>query len=161
MLVVFACVAAVATVLMVTVGASPGRMPYATLPVQGPAARTSGDEPAAGEALRDPFVRPAIEESDPVPLPAAAPRAKGLAGLSMDDIAVRGVLLVPHGRSVGFLQGPDSKQYVVQAGDRLRDGVVDAIIAGAVVILPDQGSGGAGDARAAARRSLRVRPEEK
>lgn len=150
MLVASACVAAVA------VGASPGRMPHATLPVQAPAARTTGDEPAAAEARRNPFVRPTIEESDAVPSP-AAPRAEGLAGLSIDGIAVRGVLLVAHGRSVGFVQGPDSKHYVVRAGDRLRDGVVDAIVIDAVVILTDEGNGGG----AGARRSLRVRPEER
>jgi Tfp pilus assembly protein PilP len=153
-LVVCACVAAVA------VGATPGLMPEAKLPVPAPAARTTGDDPASTDARRDPFVRPAIEESDAVPPPEITPRAEGLAGLSIEEIAVRGVL-VAQGRSVGFLQGPDRKHYVVRAGDRLRDGVVDMVIPDAVVVLPDQGSGGAGGARPAARRSLRVRPEER
>jgi Tfp pilus assembly protein PilP len=153
-LVVCACVAAVA------VGATPLLMAQPKLPVPAPAAPTSADDPAATGTRRDPFVRPAVEDSDAVPLPTIAPRPEGLAGLSIQEIAVRGVL-VAHGRSVGFIQGPDRKHYVVRAGDRLRDGVVDTVIPDAVVVLADQGSGNAGGPGPAARRSLRVRPEER
>jgi hypothetical protein len=149
-----------ASVAALAVGATPLMMPEPKLPVRAPAAPTTGDDPAATGTPRDPFVRPEIEDGDAVPLPTTVPRAEGLAGLSIQEIAVRGVL-VAHGRSVGFLQAPDRKHYVVRAGDRLRDGVVEAVIPDAVVVLPDQGSGNAGGPRPAARRSLRVRPEER
>jgi hypothetical protein len=71
------------------------------------------------------------------------PPAEGLAGLSKDEISVRG-LLEADGRHVALVQGPDSKYYVIRPGDRLRDGVVQAVVPGGLVMVSD-GPGVAGD----------------
>jgi hypothetical protein len=49
---------------------------------------------------------------------------------------VRGVLTVD-GRRVALAQGPDRKHYVIRPGDRLRDGVVQAVVPGGLVVGSD------------------------
>jgi hypothetical protein len=100
----------------------------------------SGAASDAGQVAvrRDPFVRPA-DESPTVPTPPEAaplPPPEGLAGLSRNQIAVRG-LLEADGRTMALVQGPDKKHYVIRPGDRLRDGVVQAIAAGRLVMVPN------------------------
>ena len=71
------------------------------------------------------FAPPSRERCRAARLP--RPRVEGLAGLSVEEVAVRGVLRAGD-RSVGFLQARDKKHYVVRPGDRLRDGLVEAMI---------------------------------
>jgi hypothetical protein len=59
-----------------------------------------------------------------------------VAGLSNDQIAVRGVL-VADGRRLALVQGQDRKHYVIRPGDRLRDGVVQEVGWGGLVIVPN------------------------
>ena len=66
---------------------------------------------------------------------APVPAPEGVAGFANDQIAVRGVLMVD-GRRVALVQGPDKKHYVIRPGDRLRDGVVQEIGPGGLVIVP-------------------------
>ena len=73
--------------------------------------------------------------AEPEPLP--APPVEGLAGLSKHDISVRG-LLETDGRHVALVQGPDRKHYVIRPGDRLRDGVVQAVVPGGLVMDSDE-----------------------
>jgi hypothetical protein len=85
---------------------------------------------------RDPFVRP-TDESPAVSVPPEAPplsSPEGLAGLSREQITVRG-LLEADGGTMALVQGPDKKHYVIRPGDRLRDGVVQAIVAGRLVMV--------------------------
>jgi hypothetical protein len=114
------------------------------------AARAASHAPSpAGGVRRDPFARPTTDDVG-VPLePAAAPvpPTEGLAGLSNDQITVRGVLMAD-GRRLALVQAPDKKHYVVRAGDRLRDGVVHEVGPGGLVIIPNA-SGPAGDGASA------------
>jgi len=92
-------------------------------------------------ASRDPFVEPSAEPQDtPEPIVPVAPPA-GLAGLSIDEIVLRGVL-IGDGRTVAFVQGPGTRQYVVRPGERVRDGSVEAVLADAVVMRADPGTSG-------------------
>jgi hypothetical protein len=96
---------------------------------------------------RDPFVRPAVA-ADAMPAEPAAASVQtpdGLAGLSENQITVRGVLIVD-GQRVALAQGPDRRHYVIRPGDRLRDGVVQAVLPGGLVVvsnLPDSDRDGA------------------
>jgi hypothetical protein len=90
--------------------------------------------PAPGGPLRDPFVRPVPA----MPQPAVEYKAAGdgLAAASFEDIVVRGVVLTDRER-VALVRVPDGTHYRVRAGDRFRDGRVQAISAEGLVILPD------------------------
>jgi hypothetical protein len=69
-------------------------------------------------------------------VPSPPPPPEGLAGLSHEQITMRGVVTV-NGRHVALVQGPDRKHYVIRPGDRLRTGVVQAVVAGGLVMVPD------------------------
>jgi hypothetical protein len=106
---------------------------------------------------RDPFVRPAADASAAVPTILPAARADGLPGVSTQEIDVTGVLRV-NGQGIGFVRTPANKHYVVRAGDRLRDGVVEAVLPHVVVIVlnrDDQETG----ARSPVRKWVPVRGE--
>jgi type IV pilus assembly protein PilP len=78
---------------------------------------------------RDPFVsmlRRGNEQS--------GPRASGLAGLATAEVSLRGTVR-SEGSFVGILQGVDSKNYIVRAGDKLADGTIQRITADTMVIL--------------------------
>jgi hypothetical protein len=80
-------------------------------------------------------------------VPSSAPPPEGLAGLSHEQITMRGVVTV-NGRHVALVQGPDRKHYVIRPGDRLRTGVVQAVVPGGLVMVPDiPGPVGAGTSR--------------
>jgi hypothetical protein len=68
--------------------------------------------------------------------PSPVPPLEGLSGLSDEQITVRGVVTVD-GRHVALVQGPDRKHYVIRPGDRLRNGVVQAVVPGGLVMVPD------------------------
>lgn len=86
---------------------------------------------------RDPFVSLLARGADPGRAAGAAPpRPSGLAGLAADEITLRGTAQGRQG-FVAIVQGADTKQYVVRAGDRLFDGVVRAIAPDAIVILQE------------------------
>jgi hypothetical protein len=96
----------------------------------------------ATRGARDPFVRPLTDSDDTPPaVVASLPRPAGPAGLSIDEIVVRGVLQAG-GRQVALVQGPGTKQYVIRPGDRVRDGSVEAVLADAVVMTADPGAPG-------------------
>ena len=85
------------------------------------------------EGRRDPFVSLLRGGSDER---AARTGAAGLAGLSVDEISVRGVV---DGKSgyVAMVVGPDRKTYLVRPNDKLLDGTVKAVTAQGLVILQD------------------------
>jgi hypothetical protein len=114
-----------------------------TVPSQ---SKLAEQESGAGErttaADRDPFVPPPPAEPPDTPasiLPVARPA--GLAGLSIDEIVLRGILIAD-GRTVAFVQGPGTGQYVVRPGERVRDGSVEAVLPDAVVMRADPGTPG-------------------
>ena len=107
-----------------------------------PASRQPSDEPGRVTERRDPFVRPARETAEPDAAPGQAesrplPRPEGLQGLSTDEITLRGVLNA-NGRDVALVEGPDRKHYAIRPGDRLRDGVVQAITPGRLVMIASE-----------------------
>jgi hypothetical protein len=108
-------------------------------------ATVAEQDSGAGErttaAGRDPFVPPQAEPPDtPAPIVAVA-RPTGLAGLSIDEIVLRGVLIAD-GRTVAFVQGPGTRQYVLRPGERVRDGSMEAVLPDAVVMRADPGTPG-------------------
>jgi hypothetical protein len=127
-----------------------------TIAAPQPTAVTSGPDIVA--ATRDPFVRasaPVAQEASP---PAPPIHADGLAGVSIAEISVRGVLHA-QGRSVAFVQAPDRKHYVVTAGDRLRDGVVESVVSDGLLLIADDDRFDQAAARRQVRKMLRERPE--
>jgi len=65
-------------------------------------------------------------------LPSARERPDGLAGLSVNEVALRGVVL-GGGSYIAVLEAPDDKTYIVRVDDRLFDGSVVDITADEIV----------------------------
>ena len=82
---------------------------------------------------RDPFVSLLSLGDDP---PAVTERPEGLPGLSVDEVALRGVVLSA-GAYLAVLEAPDRRTYVVRPGHRLYDGTVREITAETIVFLHD------------------------
>lgn len=76
---------------------------------------------------RDPFVSLIVPKAPATPRAASPARpAAGLAGLSIADVQVKG--LIKSGTSlIALLAGPDGRTYMAKRADRLADGVVTRI----------------------------------
>lgn len=85
------------------------------------------------EGRRDPFVSLLSSGLDSRP---TGSRSAGLAGLSANDVSVRGIMQ-SRGAYVAMVQGPDSHTYLVHTSDRLLDGRVTAITAQELVITQE------------------------
>lgn len=85
------------------------------------------------EGRRDPFVSLLRGGSDQR---AARIGVAGLAGLTVDEISVRGVVAGNTGY-VAMVMGPDNKTYIARANDKLLDGTVKAVTAQGLVILQE------------------------
>ena len=129
-----------------------------TIAAQQPTPSTSA--PDIVTATRDPFVRAATPVAQEALPPAPPIRADGLPGVSIDEIAVRGVLHA-QGRGVAFVQAPDRRHYVVTAGDRLRDGVVESVVSDGLLLIADADRLDSAGARRQIRKVLRERPERR
>jgi Tfp pilus assembly protein PilP len=84
------------------------------------------------QGRRDPFVSLLNRGTDA--RASVAVRPEGLAGLTVDEVALRGIVQ-GGGRFVAMIQAPDGKSYTIKAGDRLLDGTVKAITSTAVVFV--------------------------
>ena len=82
---------------------------------------------------RDPFVSLLARGTD---LPSDRERPDGLVGLSVNEVALRGVVL-SDGAYLAVLEAPDNRTYIVRAGDRLFDGSVQEITADGIVFLQE------------------------
>ncbi len=72
--------------------------------------------------------------------PASGTVIKGLPGLALADVTVRGV--VKSGPSIlAILEGPNKQSFVARPNDRLRDALVQTIDAGGVVFAEEGGHG--------------------
>jgi len=129
-----------------------------TIAAQQPTPFISGPEIVA--ATRDPFVRAAAPVAREASPPAPPIRVEGLPGVSIDEISVRGVLHA-EGRSVAFVQARDRSNYVVTAGDRLRDGVVESVVSDGLLLVADADRFDSAGARRQIRKGLRERPERR
>jgi hypothetical protein len=127
--------------------------------VAGPSTSVVSGAENGAAARRDPFVRPAAAAVDASTLPPRlpVPPFEGLPGLSAGDVTVRGVLRAD-GHSLALIQSPDRTQFVVRAGDRLRDATIEAVIADGLVMLFDNSAALAGGR---IRKTLRGDPEDK
>ena len=83
---------------------------------------------------RDPFIS-LVRRSTEALGTSTAIRPTGLAGLSTDEVVMRGVMKGRNGYSA-IVRGADNRTYTgVKAGDELYDGTVKAVTADAIVIL--------------------------
>jgi len=83
---------------------------------------------------RDPFIS-LVRRSTEALGTSASIRPTGLAGLSTDEVVMRGVMKGRNGYSA-LVRGADNRTYTgVKAGDELFDGTVKAVTADAIVIL--------------------------
>ncbi|MBW8869034.1 MAG: pilus assembly protein PilP [Acidobacteria bacterium] len=103
-----------------------------TAAVAGQTRVAAGSYDAGGR--RDPFVSLIVPKAAPTaPRAAAAPRpGAGLSGIAVSDVQLKGV--VRSGTTfVAILEGPDGRTFLAKRADRLMDGVIKGIEAGAVV----------------------------
>jgi Tfp pilus assembly protein PilP len=128
----FTAVALLAAALNAQTPAAPAAKP-------GGAAATAEQPPAPEpysyqpEGRRDPFLSLTGTGSDPH---AAAVKGEGTAGMSIAEVAVRGVMQ-SRGTLVAMVSGPDHRTYIVHAGDKLRDGTIKSITAEGMIFIED------------------------
>jgi hypothetical protein len=115
------------------------------LGAQTPAARPPGAAPVAeqqaapepytyeSEGRRDPFLSLSGTGTEPGD---TSSRAEGPAGMSIADIAVRGVMQ-SRGTLVAMISGPDQKTYIVRPGDKLLDGTIKSITPQGMICIQD------------------------
>jgi len=89
---------------------------------------------------RDPFASLIATPARTSSLPEGARPIKGLPGLSLADITVRGV--IKSGASVlAIIEGPNKQSFVARLNDRLSDASVQSIDATGVVFAEQVGAG--------------------
>jgi type IV pilus assembly protein PilP len=82
---------------------------------------------------RDPFLNLLGTGSEPR---INSRRGEGPAGLSINEISVRGVML-SSGSFIAMVQGPDGKTYMIKQGEKLMDGLVRAVNAEGIIVVQD------------------------
>ena len=112
---------------------SPAPAKPAAVTTQVPALEPQGyDYKPAGR--RDPFIS-LVRRTTEVLGTSATTRPTGLAGLSTDEIVMRGVMKGRNGYSA-IVRGSDNRTYTgVKAGDQLYDGTVKAVTGDAIIVL--------------------------
>ena len=85
------------------------------------------------DGRRDPFVNLVRRTTEAASL-VTGPRPRGLAGLSSDDLTLKGIVQGPEGR-VAMAKAVDNRTYFIRAGDKLYDGVVRAVTADAIIVV--------------------------
>ena len=116
---------------------APEPVPAVTAPEPVPAVTETVEQPELysydSEGRRDPFVSLLARGTD---LPSDRERPDGLVGLSVNEVALRGVVL-SEGAYFAVLEAPDNRTYIVRADDRLFDGSVKEITADSIVFLQE------------------------
>jgi Tfp pilus assembly protein PilP len=69
-------------------------------------------------------------------LQASSSKTEGPAGMTVAEIAVRGVMQ-SRGTLVAMVSGPDHKTYIVHAGDKLLDGTIKSITQQGMIFTQD------------------------
>ena len=106
--------------------------PAATSPTKVPPLEPQGyDYNPAGR--RDPFVS-LVRRTTTASGTSATSRPRGLAGLSTDEITMRGVVKGRDG-FVAMAMGADNRIYYLKAGDELYDGVIRAVTHDAMFVM--------------------------
>lgn len=112
------------------------------LAAAGPDASARGATPDPDER-RDPFAGLSARAAD---APPSGPRPRGLAGVRVGELALRGLVLAG-GRRIAVLEAPGRRTYFLRGGERLLDGSVQAVTDEAVVFREGQPSGPGREAR--------------
>ncbi len=101
------------------------------------AANTQGRESEvwtySAEGRRDPFLSLLARGSELRP---PRQRPGGLAGLSLNEITLRGLVSVDD-EHLAVFEAPDKKTYILRGGERLFDGMVKSVTPDAVVFLAE------------------------
>lgn len=122
-----------------------GAQPPAPAPAQPPAPPASPEGPPvpppnytySPDSRRDPFVSLFNRgTTDPRQGAAGAARPEGIAGLTVEEIAVRGIVF-SRGAWVAMVGAPNGRTYSIRAGDKLMDGSVRAINATTVILMQE------------------------
>jgi Tfp pilus assembly protein PilP len=90
----------------------------------------------APDGRRDPFVSLVTRGVEKPAQTVNKERPEGLAGVTVDELVVRGLVL-SRGGWLAMVGAPSGKTYSLRAGDRLFDGNVRNITADAVVLMQD------------------------
>jgi Tfp pilus assembly protein PilP len=85
------------------------------------------------EGRRDPFLNLLNTGGD---ARVASRKGEGPSGLSVSDIAVRGVLQ-SRGSLVAMISGPDNKTYLVHQGDKFLDGTIKTVTPQGLIIVQE------------------------
>lgn len=117
------------TLLLVAAGAAPAwaQLPVTARVVDPPAGYDTGGR-------RDPFVSLVVPRRPTGARLPEGPRPTGLAGLSLVDAKVSGIVRAGD-ETMAILEGPDGKSFVVKAQARLLDAEVKSIDAAGVVFI--------------------------
>lgn len=99
--------------------------------------------PPDPEERRDPFAGLSARAGG---APPAGPRPRGLAGVRVDELVLRGLVLAG-GRRFAVLEAPGRRTYFLRGGERLLDGSVQTVTDDAVVFLQEPPSGPGREAR--------------
>jgi Tfp pilus assembly protein PilP len=118
--------------LPVAPGGAPGAAPAPSTPAAPRPPQEAFTYQADGR--RDPFLN-LLNGGVSVPR-SATQRGEGVAGLAVNEIAVRGLAQMS-GTMVALVQGPDGRNYNVHQGDKLADGSVKSITPEGLVIMQD------------------------
>ena len=85
------------------------------------------------EGRRDPFQSLIGTGSD---TEVTSRRGEGPAGMVLGEISVRGIMQ-SRGSLVAMIQGPDTKTYIVHAGDKLLDGTIKTITPQGLIVIQE------------------------
>jgi Tfp pilus assembly protein PilP len=107
-------------------------------------AAASTVEAAIQQAPTDSYVYQPAGRRDPflnllgtgVTPPVPSKRGEGVAGLMVNEIAVRGVMQ-SGAALIAMIQGPDGRHHIIRPGDKFMDGAVKAITLQGLVIVQD------------------------
>jgi len=87
------------------------------------------------DGRRDPFVS-LVNRGTDASAQKSAVRPEGVAGILVDELVVRGIVL-SRGGYVAMIGSPSGRTYSIKAGDRLMDGTVRAITPQAVILMQE------------------------
>ena len=110
------------------------------------------------EGRRDPFQNLTTNSADGKAAP--KPTAAGIAGIRVDELAVRGIMQSRE-RLVAMVQGADNRTYLIHQGDKLADGVVKSITPQGLVLVQDVSDPHASEKTREVRKQLRTPEDDK
>ena len=106
------------------------------------------------QGRRDPFLRPFLDGD----APAARARPRGLAGMDVDELTLRGLVRIG-GSYVAVLESEAGRSHLVRGGETLFDGSVRLVTAQGVVIVRRRPGAAPGRDGRRVRLTLRAGPE--